>query len=218
MEADVSTKWIQSIAVLLYEIFLEESITQHYFSARQNTCLYVFTYTPCLGEESEFSNLNGTNNRLENLLWRKYTKLLPLNLVNIINKVLCLITISISDRFIFAEWYGRRNLNSKCWKRHVCISFKTCFIITLWLNSFVVPVATVLSIMVLDCVFPTLQPEMELYLEEWVHSTNRIIYSGILFCQSLIWMQHWYLWNTLGRWQVHWHMVCSETVVSQPGF
>lgn len=50
-----------------------------------------------------FSNLNGTNNRRTNLYMKKLHEALLLNLVNIINKILGLITIGVFDRFIFVK-------------------------------------------------------------------------------------------------------------------
>lgn len=128
------------------------------FFCKTEYLLVCICICPCLGEESEFSDLNGTNNRLENLWWRNCTKLLPLNLVNIINKVLCLITISIFDRFIFVKLncvdieiliLKAENVMSALPLKHILSSFYGLILLF-------VPIATVSSITVLDCMFPKL--------------------------------------------------------------
>lgn len=76
---------------------------------------------------------------LKTSMGRSYTKLLRLNLtMNIINKILCLLTISIFDgRFIFVRLSCVESEIFILKAENICISFKICVIIVLCLNSLV---------------------------------------------------------------------------------
>lgn len=102
MEADIYAKWVYQLQFWYMKLFLRWVILNIIFLQDRYLLLCIYIGS-CLGEESEFSHLNGKNNRLENLYVKKLHKAL-LNLVNIILKNIGLITVSIFDRFILLSW------------------------------------------------------------------------------------------------------------------